>query len=85
MGNTKANRCSGWSREVDHDAPAIFGTSALVLCGKPASWLVETDRGDWHACESCAVDALLFRSDPVSDVNGDRVALDDEQRIVVTA
>ncbi len=68
-------KCSGWSREIDHDAPAIFGTTALVPCGKPAAWLVEADRGDWHACESCATDALMYRHDTVSDRNGDRVVL----------
>jgi hypothetical protein len=64
-------RCSGWSREIDYDAPAIFGTTALVPCGKPAAWLVEADRGDWHACESCAIDALLFSGERVSDVDGE--------------
>jgi hypothetical protein len=73
MSNAKRNgpRCSGWSREVDHEAPAIFGTTALVPCGKPAAWLVEADRGDWHACESCARDALLFSGERVSDRDGE--------------
>jgi hypothetical protein len=74
--------CSGQTREVDHEAPAIFGTTALVPCGKPAEWLVEAANGDWYACESCATDALMFRHDPVSDRNGDRVALDADGEMV---
>jgi hypothetical protein len=66
MGNT-TKRCEAPTSEVDDCAPRIFGTVAHVTCGKPAEWFVETDRGDWHACESCARDALLYTHDTVID------------------
>lgn len=84
MGNT-TKRCEAPTNEIDHDARPIFGTVAYLACGKPAAWLVEGRRGEWHACESCATDALLYGKGPVSDENGDSVVLNDDQEIVVAA
>lgn len=86
MGNT-TKRCEAPTSEVDDCAPRIFGTIATVPCGKPAAWFVETDRGDeYDACESCAIDALLYQEPKrVADSDGNDAELDEEQCLRVAS
>lgn len=80
MKNTKHSAtCQAATKEIDDDAPRIFGTTAYVPCGKPAAWTVDTGKREYDACEDCVRDALLYEGARwVTDRDGNDVSVDED-------